>query len=174
MIPVELLSPSAFALVSTGKYQSLYVAYFTVPALNLICFIERAGAPHQSMLVIGGYLITYDQLRHIGLRRGLVMENGNPSPLNNDWRRKGIESVFAWPVSYPLSTETTPGVPGILIVSRRRDDHLVHLADCQPFEVNEEDLKVKRWLEINGIMGAPFVAIPDPLGKYNEWGYDYD
>jgi hypothetical protein len=65
-------------------------------------------------------------------------------------------------------------VPRILICCRRRDDHLVHLADCEPFEENEDDLKVKRWLQINGITNAPFVAVPDPLMKYNEYGADYD
>lgn len=126
------------------------------------------------MLVLGGYLLTYDQLRTVGLRRGLVIEGGNASILNRDFRQKGIKSIYAWPVSHPRRTPTTPGVPNILICSRRRDDHLVHLADCEPFIENEDDLKVKRWLEIHGITNAPFTAVPDPHMKYNEYGADYD
>ena len=69
----------------------------------------------------------------------------------------------------------TEGVLGILICTRRRDDHLVHLADCKPFEENKDDLKVKKWLENHGIKDVPFVAVPDPLMKYNENGTnDYD
>ena len=33
-------------------------------------------------------------------------------------------------------------------------------------------MKVKQWLAINGIFDAPFVAVPDPLGKYNEYSHD--
>ena len=126
------------------------------------------------MLVIGGYLITYDQLRHIGLRRGLDIEGGNASILNRDFRHKGIRSIYAYPVDHPRRTPTRAGVPGILIATRKRDDHLVHLADCEPFVENGDDQKVKLWLKINGIKDAPFVAVPDPLGKYNEYGEDYD
>jgi len=39
---------------------------------------------------------------------------------------------------------TTKRVPGILIVSRRGGEELVRLADCTQFEVNEDDLKVKK------------------------------
>ena len=126
------------------------------------------------MLIIGGYLLTYDQLYQLGLRRGLVIEGGKAHILNNDFRDRGIEFIYAWPVSHPRSTPTTKGVPGILICTRRRDDHLVHLADCKPFETNEDDLKVKKWLEHHGLNDVPFVAVPDPLLKYNEYGADYD
>jgi len=126
------------------------------------------------MLVVGGYVITYDHLRHLGARRGLVIEGGNASILNRDLRRKGIRSIHILPVDCPRRTPTTPGVPRILIASRRRDDYLVHLADCKPFIKNKDDLKVKQWLEINGIPNAPFMAIPDPFGTYNEYGEDYD
>jgi hypothetical protein len=70
------------------------------------------------MLVVGGFLITYDQLRQIGLRRGLDIQNGNASLLNRDFRLKGIKSIYALPVDYPRRTPFTAGVPGILIASR--------------------------------------------------------
>lgn len=125
------------------------------------------------MLVIGGYLLTYDQLYQLGLRRGLVIENGNSYILNRDLLEKGIESIYAWPVCHPRGGPVE--VPRILICTRRRDDgHLIRLADCKPFEVNEDDLKVKEWLEYHGIMDVPFVAVPDPHLKYNEYGSDRD
>jgi hypothetical protein len=112
----------------------------------------------------GGYLLTYDQLYQLGLRRGLVIEGGKAHILNRDFREKGIESSI-----------TTKGVQGILICTRRRDDRLVRLADCQPFETNEDDLKTKKWLENHGIKDVPFVAVPDPnLKYYNEYGTDCD
>jgi hypothetical protein len=120
------------------------------------------------MLVIGGYFITYEQLAHIGRRRGLVIEDGRTYILNQDLHRKGIHSIYAWPVDYPSG----PSFPGVLICTRKRLDHLVRLADCQPFVEDERDLKVKLWLEINEITDAPFVAVPDPLYKYNEDGCD--
>ena len=123
------------------------------------------------MLVIGGYLLTYDQLYQLGLRRGLVIEGGKAHILNRDFLEKGIKFIYAWPVCHP---RTTVEVPGILICTRRRDDHLVRLADCKPFEINEDDLKVKKWLENHGIRDVPFVAVPDPLLKYDENGADYD
>ena len=125
-----------------------------------------------TMLVLGGYLLTYDQLTQIGRRRGLEIGPGKAHILNNHLFERGVESICAFPVAYPRPTPTTEGVPGILICTRRRDDHLVHLADCKPFEVDEDDLKVKLWLEINGIKDAPFVAVPDPLFKYDEYGTD--
>ena len=127
-----------------------------------------------TMLIIGGYLLTYNQLYQLGLRRGLVIENGEAHILNNDFEKKGIKFIYAWPVAYPRATPTTEGVPGILICTRRRDDHLERLADCKPFEVNEDDLKVKKWLENHGIKDVPFVAVPDPLFKYDEFGSAYD
>ena len=108
------------------------------------------------MFIIGGYLLTYDQLYQLGLRRGLVIKDGESFILNRDLREKGIESIYAWPVSHPRGSPTTEDVPGILICTRRRDDHLVHLADCKPFEV-------KKWLENHGLKDIPFVAVPDPL-----------
>ena len=65
-------------------------------------------------------------------------------------------------------------VPRILICTRTRNDYLVRFADCKPFEVNEDDLKVKQWLENHGIKDVPFVAVPDPFLKYDENGTDYD
>jgi hypothetical protein len=127
-----------------------------------------------NMLIIGGYLLTFDELHQLGLRRGLVIEGGKTSILNRDFREKGIKSIYAWPVSHPRGTPTTPGTPRILICTRKRDDHLVRLGDCQPFQVNEEDLKVKRWLGNHGITDVPFVAVPDPLMKYDEHGSIYD
>ena len=126
------------------------------------------------MFVIGGYLLTYDQLYQLGLRRGLVIEDGRAYILNRHFLEKGIKFIFAWPVSHPRATPTTEEVPGILICTRRRDDHLVRLADCKPFEENEDDLKVKKWLENHGLKDIPFVAVPDPLMKYNEYGVDYN
>ena len=126
------------------------------------------------MFIIGGYLLTFDQLYQLGLRRGLVIEGGKAHILNSDFFEKGIKSIFAWPVSHPRATLTTKGVPGVLICTRRRDDHLVRLADCKPFEENEDDLKVKKWLEIHGLKDIPFVAVPDPHMKYDENGIDYD
>lgn len=124
------------------------------------------------MLVIGGYLLTYDQLYQLGLRRGLEIKDGKSHILNRDFRERGITFIYAWPVSHPRGTPTTPEVPGTLICTRRRDDYLVHLADCKPFEPNEDDLKVKKWLEIHGLKDLPFIAVPDPLFKYNEYGTD--
>jgi hypothetical protein len=121
------------------------------------------------MLVIGGYFITYEQLTRIGRRRGLVIQDGQTYILNNDLRRKGITSIYAWPASYPSTKR-----PVVLICTYRRDDHLERLADCEPFVENEDDLRDKTWLQINEITDAPFVAIPDPLHQYNENGRDYD
>ena len=126
------------------------------------------------MLIIGGYLLTYDQLYQLGLRRGLVIKDGESYVLNRDFHEKGIQSIYAWPVSHPRGSPTTEDVPGILICTRRRDDYLVRLADCKPFEANEDDLKVKQWLENHGLKDIPFVAVPDPLMKFNEYGFDYD
>ena len=126
------------------------------------------------MLVIGGYLLTFDQLTQLGRRRGLDIPPGMAHVLNSDFRRKGITSIYAWPVAYQRGGPTIEGTEGILICTRRRDDHLVRLADCQPFEPNEDDLKVKRWLGNHGFPDLPFVAVPDPLMKYDENGTDCD
>ena len=126
------------------------------------------------MLIIGGYLLTYDQLYQLGLRRGLIIKDGDAHILNNDFLQKGIEFIYAWPVSYPRGTPTTEGVPGILICTRRRDDYLERLADCKPFEENEDDLKVKKWVGNHGLKDIPFVTVPDPLFKFNENGSVYD
>lgn len=126
------------------------------------------------MLILGGYLLTYEQLYELGLQRGLVIENGKAAILNRNLREKGVKAIYAWPVSYPRGTPTKQGTPRILICSRRRDDHLVRLADCQPFEVNDDDLLVKQWLENHGIRDVPFVAVPDPLMQYDENGTDVD
>jgi hypothetical protein len=45
--------------------------------------------------------------------------------------------------------------------------------DCEPFIENGDDQKVKQLLKINGIKNAPFVAVPDPLRRSNEYGEDY-
>ena len=63
-------------------------------------------------------------------------------------------------------------MPGILIVTRRGDKLLRYLANCIQFEVNEDDLKVKQWLENHGIKDVPFVTVPDPFFKYDEYGTD--
>ncbi|GBE87553.1 hypothetical protein SCP_1102300 [Sparassis crispa] len=127
-----------------------------------------------SMFIVGGYLITYAQLAQIGERRGISIPDGEADILNRSLREKGYESIFALPVDWPRRTETTRGRPMILIASRKRHDYLIHLADCVPFEENEDDLKVKGWLAFNGITDAPFTTIPDPLCKYNENGYEMD
>ena len=124
------------------------------------------------MLILGGYLLTYDQLYQLGLRRGLVIEGGKSHILNRDFREKGIDSIYAWPVCHPRTEPVE--VPRTLICTRRRDDHLERLADCKPFEENDDDLKVKKWLENHGIKDVPFVAVPDPNLKYNENGRIYD
>jgi hypothetical protein len=124
------------------------------------------------LLVYGGYFITFDQIHDLGQRRGLNLKNGDPTPLNDQLTAKGITSISGCPGSYPRPTLTKDGGLGILICCRRRFDSLVHLADCKPFEENEDDLKVKWWLEINGIKNAPFVAVPDPFGEYSEYGMD--
>ena len=126
------------------------------------------------MLILGGYLLTYEQLYELGLQRGLVIENGKAAILNRNLREKGVKAIYAWPVSHPRGTPTKQGTPRILICSRRLDDHLVRLADCQPFEVNDDDLLVKQWLENHGIRDVPFVAVPDPLMQYDENGTDVD
>ena len=123
------------------------------------------------MLVLGGYLLTYDELHQMGLRRGLVIEGGGSHILNRDLHQKGIKCVYAWPVCYP------PGpleMPRTLICTRKRDDSLRRLADCKPFEESAFDLMVKKWLENHGIKDVPFVAVPDPHMKYNEDGCDDD
>ena len=122
------------------------------------------------MLVVGGYLLNHDQLYQLGHRRGLIIKNGDAYILNRDFMKRGIEFIYALPVAYPRPTPTTEGVGGTLICTQRRDEYLEHLADCKPFEINEDDLKVKKWLEIHGIKDAPFVAVPDPLFKYDENG----
>ena len=124
------------------------------------------------MLIIGGYLLTYEQLHQLGLRRGLVIEDGQSHILNRDFRERGITFIYAWPVSHPRGGPVE--VPRILICTRRKDDHLERLADCKPFDENEDDLKVKKWLENHGLMDIPFVAVPDPLLKFNENGSVYD
>jgi hypothetical protein len=67
-----------------------------------------------------------------GHRRGLVIDKAYK--LNNDLQSKGIHSIYAWLVDYPRSTPTTPGVAGVLIATRKRNDYLVHLADRKPLE----------------------------------------
>ena len=124
------------------------------------------------MLIIGGYLLTYEQLHQLGLRRGLVIEDGQSHILNRDFRERGITFIYAWPVAHPRGGPVE--VPRILICTRRKDDHLERLADCKPFDENEDDLKVKKWLENHGLMDIPFVAVPDPLLKFNENGSVYD
>ena len=47
------------------------------------------------MLILGGYLFTYDQLYQLGLRRGLVIEGGKSHILYRDFREKGIDSIYA-------------------------------------------------------------------------------
>jgi hypothetical protein len=126
------------------------------------------------MLILGGYLLTFDQLYQLGLRRGLVIEGGRASILNRNFHEKGITAIYAWPISHPWGTCTTKGAPHILICSHKPDDNLIRLADCQPFKLNEDDLKVKKWLENHGIMDVLFVAVPDPLMQYNKHGRDYD
>ena len=126
------------------------------------------------MLILGRYILTYEQLHQLGLQRGLVIKNGNAAILNRNLREKGVKAIYAWPVSHPRGMPTIQGMPHILICSCRRDDHLVRLADCQPFEVNDDDLLVKRWLENHGIKDVPFVAVPDPLMQYDENGTDVD
>ena len=116
------------------------------------------------MLVIGGYLLTYGQLRQLGLRRGLVIEDGKVNILNNHFGKRWINFIYAWPVAYPRGTPTT-GVPGILIVTQRGDQLLRYLAGCKQFEINEDDLIVKRWLENHGIKD-----VPDPDFTYDENG----
>jgi hypothetical protein len=119
------------------------------------------------MFVIGGYLLTYDQLYQLGFRRGLIIEGGKSHILNNDLAMKGIESIYAWPVCHPRGPVE---VPRTLICTRRGDQYLERLADCQPFVENEDDLKVKKWLENHGLKDIPFVAVPDPHMRYNEDG----
>jgi hypothetical protein len=102
------------------------------------------------------------------------MESGDAYLLNRDLRQKGITSIHAFPVDYPRRTRSTPGVPMILIATRTRNEHLIRLAECKPFVEDSEDLRAKKWLEINGVMNPSFVAVPDPLGKYDEYGTDYD
>jgi hypothetical protein len=63
------------------------------------------------MLVVSGYLITYEQLSQIGRRRGLAIQDGDASILNADFRRKGIGYIYALPVDYPRSTLANPGIP---------------------------------------------------------------
>ena len=57
------------------------------------------------MLVIGGYLLTYGQLRQLGLRRGLVIEDGkvNIQVLNSHFGKRWINFIYTvtWPVAYP-------------------------------------------------------------------------
>ena len=113
-------------------------------------------------------------LKQLGHRRVLVIEHGEAYILNRDFGQRGIDFIFAWPVSHPRPTPTTKGVPGTLIITRRGDQDLEHLADCKPFEANEDDLKVKKWLENHGLKDVPFVAVPDPLYKYDEYGTDCD
>ena len=56
-------------------------------------------------------------------------------------------------------------VPGILIVTQRGDQLLRYLAGCKQFEINEDDLIVKQWLENHGIKD-----VPDPDFTYDENG----
>ena len=63
-----------------------------------------------------------------------------------------------------LSSTGSGGVPRTLICTRRRNDVLTkRLADCKPFDDNEDDLKVKKWLENHGIKVVPFVNPPFKL-----------
>jgi hypothetical protein len=120
------------------------------------------------MLVLGGYIITNERLRQIGLRRRLIFEDGRAFILNVECRSP--------PQRFALSTIREACSPQqqchvFLIASRT---FLVHLADCQPFEQNEDDLKVKLWVKLHGITNAAYIAIPDPLDQYNEDGCDSD
>ena len=125
--------------------------------LEFMILIRRSA-----MLVVGGYLITYDQLTHIGTRRGLDLGEQKSHLLNADLRRKGISSIWVLPVDYPRRSLTTPGVPGILIATCKRDEHLTNLEDSKPFVEDEEDRKAKLSLKINEIHSAPFLAVSEP------------
>ena len=72
------------------------------------------------MLILGGYLLlTYEQLRQLGQRRGLIIEEGEAYILNDDFERRNISFIYAWPFAYPRPTPTAKGVPGTLICTHR-------------------------------------------------------
>ena len=123
------------------------------------------------MLILGGYLLTFDQLYQLGLRHGLVIEGGRASILNRNFHEKGITAIYAWPISHPWGTCTTKGAPHILICSHKPDDNLIRLADCQPFKLNEDDLKVKKWLCYeHGLSAANSVLNHGPTRTHRSHG----
>ena len=61
------------------------------------------------MLILGWYILAFEQLYQLGLRRGLVIEDGNVHVLNDFFNNSGIDFIHAFPVDYPRVTPTTEG-----------------------------------------------------------------
>lgn len=115
------------------------------------------------MYVVGGYLITHEQLSTIGEIRGIgKIPTGLTNRLNTYLEGLGIK-IFALPVSYPRDTETVEGETWIMIVSKARYDKNLSPTSATPYIQDESDYIVKRWLENNfRILDPKFVTVADP------------
>lgn len=116
-----------------------------------------------AMLVLGGYLITVEQLIAIGKRRGLDIESASHCyMLNKSLESKGIYSVYAIPVFHPRGMPNEPGQDWIVITSESKHIDVIHPMYVEPFEDPGEESKVYRWLKFNGIEDAKWATVVDP------------
>lgn len=131
-----------------------------------------------TMLVVGGFLLTPEQLCQLARRRGLdISANGSTAAkLNADFVKRNISSIYCLPVSWPRGTKMVDPILHFMIVTQRGDQLLKNLSSCKPMEQGEDEKKVKSWLELNGINNTSFQTIPDPFftqGDGDE-GMDWD
>ncbi|GBE78879.1 hypothetical protein SCP_0200760 [Sparassis crispa] len=126
------------------------------------------------IFVIGGYFLTHEQLSTFGARRGLDIPNGEAYILNSHLLSRGIRSCTAVPVALPQKDSAEPIVVGTLITTHQREDRAERFRDCIRFVENDDDLKIKRWLQRHGVSEPVFETVPDPFGKFNEDGVMQD
>lgn len=117
------------------------------------------------MLIVGGYLITVEQLIAIGKRRGLDIQSASHTHmLNNSWQSKGIYGVYAIPVLHPRGMPNEPAQNWIIIASDRRLVLDMHPMYVKPIEepVTGPGAESKEWLKFNGIEDAKWATVVDP------------
>lgn len=119
------------------------------------------------MLIMGGNLISKEQLVVIGERRGIeIKTRSHVARLNMTWRSKGITSVRAIPVCHPRGMPNEPGENWVIIASDQRLMAETHPMHVKPIEEPTEGAESKKWLEINGITDGATVVDP-----YFEFGF---
>lgn len=117
------------------------------------------------MLVVGGYLITEEQLIAIGKNRGVdIQRAADAARLNNLWESKGITNIKAIPVCYPRSMPNEPDKMWIVIASESR-----HIEEIHPMYVEQIEepttgpgAESKWWLE-SKVIDAKWATVVDPF-----------